>query len=682
MAYLPRTLLYLLLILEITLTSPPQVKSAQAIAEADATEPLFYTIQVGSFGNEEEARTWYDRLAAELPADLKAFLRIETIPPFHTVRVGKADERQAITRLLEETQKITQKPPAVLHGDYKAERITKLYDPSAPPEAQKSPQSVLTEKKSPLPSAPEESLTTEPDAKATPLPPRPAEPIEGPPGNKDAAKTTRRSESAKVKGQQATPAQLPDSTMKQLIIDKYLADQAANAKNKEALIKLSQTYPETPACVTSECHGAINAVKNLHYPAQSGRCLACHKQTNQQHPDANGADFQLLAEGADLCNTCHPKLKGKKVSHAPAAKGECLQCHAPHGSDNQYFLSVGTDKQEKLCLTCHDRKITSSKFTHGPVGLGSCTFCHAPHESDYNALLKNDLQVLCLECHVDIAVGMKESASVHQVMQTEGCATCHLPHGSEFPSLLKQSGEALCFTCHPAIEEKSTKSRSKHAGLYLEKGCATCHSAHSSPYNKLLTNKELDLCLTCHSGKNTVTSKAPKDISLELKQTFLHEPLAQGQCAVCHDPHGSKFYKLLIAPYPDAIYATYEPEIYDLCFTCHDKELLTNQTTSSATSFRNGAQNLHYLHATIPRKGRTCRTCHQSHASNGPKLINQTGSSFGEWQMSISYATSSNGGSCMPGCHRKMEYNRDKEVSNAVKESEFGEYHVEYESVR
>ncbi len=680
MAPLLRTIFFLLVILSSTLGSPPQAKSAQPETEADATEPLFYTIQVGSFSNEDEAREWYDRLEEQLPTDLKEFLRIETIPPFHTVRVGKADERQGITRLLEETQKITKKPPAILHGDYRSERITKLYDPTAPPV--KSSQSPATEKNQPLASAPEESLTTESGAKVSPLPDRPEEPLDTP-ATKGATKLTRRTESVKDKTKQTAPTQIPDATLKQMIIDKYLANQTANPKDHAALIKQSQSYPENPACLSTECHAAVNAVKNTHYPAQTGRCLACHKQINQKHPDTNdGADFQLLAAGADLCTTCHPKLQGKKVTHAPTAKGECLKCHAPHGSDNQYFLNVTSTNQEKLCLNCHDKQIATNKFTHGPVGLGSCTYCHAPHESDQNALLKNNLQALCLECHVDVAKGMKESTNVHKVMQTEDCAACHLAHGSEFPSLLRQSGEEFCFSCHPAIEEKYKKSRSKHEGLYLEKACGTCHLPHFAPYKKLLNNKEIDLCLSCHNDKNTISSKSPKDITIELKQTYLHEPLAQGQCSVCHDPHGSKFYKLLIAPYPDAIYAAYEPEIYDLCFTCHDKGLLTSQTTGTTTSFRNGSQNLHYLHATIPGKGRTCKTCHQSHASNGPKLINQTGSTFGEWQMSISFATTGSGGSCMPGCHRKMDYSRDKEVNNSVKESEFGEYHVEYESVK
>ena len=674
-----RTLFFFLIFLVITLGLSPQAKAEQAAVETSDTEALFYTIQIGSFTNEEEAISWYDRLAEQLPKDLKQYLRIESIPPFHTVRIGKSEDRQGIIAFLEETQKITKKPPAILHGYYRAERILKLYDPAATPD--KPSKSLEIKKKS----TNEESLTTEPDAKASPLSvDRPEEPLDSPLEAKGASKTkpTRLVDLPKPSDQQPPKTQIPDAALKQMIIDKYLVLQAANPKAKEALIRQSQATPENPTCVSTECHTLIKSIKKSHYPAQSGRCLACHKQINQKHPDANTADFQLVATGAALCNSCHPKFQGKKYNHEPAVKGECLECHAPHGSDSQFFLKTGDGGQEKICLKCHAEQGVAQKFTHGPVGLGACTYCHNPHESEHKALLKSEPQALCFECHADIATGVKESVSVHEVVKTEGCGTCHLPHGSEFPNLLKQSGEDFCFSCHTDIEDKYKKSRSKHAALALDKGCGTCHQPHYSPYAKLLNSKELDLCLSCHSEKNTISSKSPKDIAIELKKTFLHEPLAKGQCSACHDPHGSKFLKLLTGPYPESIYAPYTPEIYDFCFSCHNKELLTTQATGNATAFRNGSQNLHHLHAAIPQKGRTCPTCHQAHSSNGPKLINQTGSFFGEWQMSISFSTTGSGGSCMPGCHRKMEYSRDKEVNNSVKDAEFGNYHVEYESVK
>ena len=172
--------------LAISLGFHPQAKSAQPATETSGTEPQFYTIQIGSFTNEEEAVSWYNRLGEQLPTDLKQYLRIESIPPFHTVRVGKAENRPDIIKLLEETQKITKKPPAILHGYYRPERIIKLYDstaspgqPAATPEAQKN-------------SPPEESLTTEPGAKSTPLPPRPEEPLDTPSDTKSATKAKPR----------------------------------------------------------------------------------------------------------------------------------------------------------------------------------------------------------------------------------------------------------------------------------------------------------------------------------------------------------------------------------------------------------------------------------------------------------------------------------------------------------
>ena len=643
-------------------------------ADKKGSEPLFYTVQAGSYADEDEALSWYARLAEALPAKDREFLRIETIASLHTIRVGKAEKREEVVALFTETQRITQRPPAIVQGAFNPQRITKIYDPNAVP-SQEAGQPAPASTRNTKPAAAAVSTATEgkeeslDSTQGAPLPPRSRQ------GDKGKAKTSP----AKPV---PPPAKMPDAAMKQMIIDRYTSDQAASKTKKDALINRSQSFPENPSCVTAACHQELTSGKISHHPAQTHRCLACHQQTNQQHPDAAGPDFQPTAKGADLCAKCHPRLLGKKYSHPPAKDGDCTGCHNPHASDSPFLLNITAENQNSLCQQCHEQEVAKKKFTHGPVGLGACTYCHAPHESDHKGLLKTDPQDLCFECHTDIAQGVKESASVHKVVQTEGCVSCHLPHGSDSPNLLKASGEQFCFTCHPAIEEKITRSRSKHAGVYLDKQCGTCHQPHYSPYARLLNNKQLDLCLSCHSDKNPVRSKSPKDVAAELKKTFLHQPVAQGDCTDCHDPHGSKFQKLLTGPYPDTFYAPYEQDLYDLCFTCHDKELLTTQSTGKATSFRNGSLNLHNLHAAIPRKGRTCQTCHQPHASDGPKLINQTGSSFGEWQMSISFTTTANGGSCMPGCHRKMEYNRDKAADNSSKETGFGEYHVEYESLK
>ena len=462
---------------------------------------------------------------------------------------------------------------------------------------------------------------------------------------------------------------------------KYLEESASIKKKDDKVLTLAKSFKESPDCISAGCHTTLNSQPTGHFPVKSARCTACHTPVQENHPDndANNPDFELVAEGGDLCKQCHAPFEGSQT-HSPVEEGECLSCHSPHGSQFPSLLTAQIDGRQNLCMECHDSSIMENKFQHGPVGIGECRFCHDPHVSNHDSLLKEDPKTLCLSCHKTVAQGLQEAPHVHSIVVTEGCTSCHNPHGSNFPSLLSQKGEVFCLSCHEAIADKYNKSRYKHAGLYLEDQCATCHFAHSSKYKYLLNQSELKLCMSCHSEKSQVSNKKPKNIESELKKSYLHKPVAEGQCSQCHDPHGSKFSDLLVGPYPGTFYAPYDPGIYDLCFKCHAVELLTLRETDYYTKFRNGTTNLHYTHVAIDRKGRTCQACHQAHASNGPKLINRTGASFGAWQMSIEFTTNTKGGSCTPGCHREMAYNREDSTSNTVEAQSYGESFIDYES--
>jgi predicted CXXCH cytochrome family protein len=84
--------------------------------------------------------------------------------------------------------------------------------------------------------------------------------------------------------------------------------------------------------------------------------------------------------------------------------------------------------------------------------------------------------------------------------------------------------------------------------------------------------------------------------------------------------------------------------------------------TTIYTKFRNGNRNLHYVHVVNSRKGRSCRMCHQPHASNGVKLIDKEVQKFGEWEIPVNFAITPTGGSCAPGCHQAFKYDREKAV--------------------
>ena len=125
---------------------------------------------------------------------------------------------------------------------------------------------------------------------------------------------------------------------------------------------------------------------------------------------------------------------------------------------------------------------------------------------------------------------------------------------------------------------------------------------------------------------------------------------------------GSDNFRILRGRYPAEIYAPYRDGIYEACLICHDKNLLRYPDTTIYTGFRNGNQNLHFLHVANKRKGRTCRVCHEPHASNGEKLISKEGSQFGEWRIPLNFRITPTGGSCAPGCHQAFSYDREKPV--------------------
>src|SRR5512139_202407 len=141
-----------------------------------------------------------------------------------------------------------------------------------------------------------------------------------------------------------------------------------------------------------------------------------------------------------------------------------------------------------------------------------------------------------------------------------------------------------------------------------------------------------------------------------------HGPIAQGDCSGCHNTHGSDNFRILREYFPPVFYAPFDPKNYELCFSCHEKSIVLDPTTTTLTGFRNGDQNLHYVHVN-KAKGRTCRACHDAHATNNPKHIRDT-VPFGAWGLPVGFQKTADGGSCLPGCNQKFDYNREKPVKN------------------
>jgi len=422
------------------------------------------------------------------------------------------------------------------------------------------------------------------------------------------------------------------------------------------LIIPSLSFAAANACLTGTCHSAITAIKKQHSAVKGGDCVDCHKQQAPQHPTPGQKGFTLIDQGVKLCANCHEIPGKKKTVHIPVKDGECLFCHRPHGTDNPFLLPVETDRT-KLCFECHDGDTFKRKFRHAPVVAGSCNICHAPHESDEPRFLRAPIRDVCFKCHTDFAQGFKNATTVHSPVKASLCVTCHTPHGTDNPFILKATPPELCFQCHQALKDKLAKNTTQHKPVLQQRGCVTCHSPHYSLGKRLLPSAQKDLCLQCHGDDKL----APlKNIRAQITgMPTLHGPVAAGTCTACHDPHGSTNFRMLKGAYPATFYAQYTEGAYALCLGCHQKNLLRYPDTSVYTNFRNGTRNLHFVHVVgANRKGRTCRACHQPHASDGPKLTSTTGTTFGAWQIPVRLQLTATGGSCAAACHPPIKYDR------------------------
>ncbi len=130
-------------------------------------------------------------------------------------------------------------------------------------------------------------------------------------------------------------------------------------------------------------------------------------------------------------------------------------------------------------------------------------------------------------------------------------------------------------TCHAAM------GREKFVHQPVSEGdCTICHTPTGKHTFAPITDPS-KLCEQCHekkTGKKTV-----------------HQPVQQGQCTACHSPHQSPYkYQLRAAG-------------GKLCFTCHDKSLIN-------AAFSHG-----------PAAAGSCDVCHAVHQSDNPKLLTVTG---------------------------------------------------------
>lgn len=300
--------------------------------------------------------------------------------------------------------------------------------------------------------------------------------------------------------------------------------------------------------------------------------------------------------------------------------------------------------------------------SHAPFEDGDCTICHERNDPKQPGALIKPSRDLCLGCHEEFVDVMKRP-SLHAPAK-RACVNCHNAHNSTQRKLLVDAPLALCSGCHEEVRQVADQAKVPHQAVTTGKVCLNCHNPHGSSVKPLLIQLPFDLCLGCHD-KGDLKDPAGKPLQnvrqwLSANRVW-HGPVAKKDCSACHLPHGGDNFRLLKKVYPQEFYAPYSPAAYALCFSCHEEPAFSTQHTTTLTSFRNGDVNLHYVHLQQNGRGRTCRACHEIHASSQDHHI-RDGVPYGSsgWILKLHYRKTDTGGSCEKTCHQERSYDNKR----------------------
>ncbi len=435
-----------------------------------------------------------------------------------------------------------------------------------------------------------------------------------------------------------------------------LATTSLVAQKRKAPTKI-----KSGTCLDAECHQALAKRAKVHRPVKKKQCDACHEMDDEEVHK-----FAFPDTSAEMCYGCHDSVtEKKKFVHFPVKKKKfpCTSCHDPHAGAGKGLLKAKTAAE--LCLECHDTPKKEGLY-HQSAKAKGCAGCHEPHASNSAKLLRTDPPKLCNSCHTDVAKAIATGAVVHGPVAS-GCTGCHDPHNALAGKGLQKPSPAVCTTCHAHFAKTLSAMAERHPLLLKDKGCRRCHEPHAAANKGMLRDKPRQLCLSCHdkeikgSGGRVIESLSIIAKNGD-KDLHLHGPLASGECSGCHEPHGNHEPRFLLKAYPGTFYSPYSSKAYSLCFSCHKAALAEEKATTSATKFRNGKQNLHFVHVNKARKGRTCGACHSPHVSKSRHFLRES-ISFGAWKLPIGFVETKTGGSCASGCHRKFAYDREKPVN-------------------
>ena len=302
-------------------------------------------------------------------------------------------------------------------------------------------------------------------------------------------------------------------------------------------------------------------------------------------------------------------------------------------------------------------------WSHAPFEEGNCAICHQKNDPKSPGPLTMGTNELCYSCHEEFQGLMEERPHKHKAAK-ESCSNCHNAHNAREKKLLLADTRTLCLGCHDKVKKEIESGKVVHNAINTGAKCGSCHNPHASNVEKLLVKLPFDLCVSCHSTDDLEDNKGKKLINFKKlldENPNQHAPVASKDCSACHKPHASDNFRLLTLDYPAAFYAPFDVKNYELCFDCHNDQVVAQATTTKLTRFRDGDRNLHFLHVNKEDRGRTCRACHDVHASKQAHHIRES-VPYGPkgWMLKVGYTQTPTGGSCAKTCHATKTYENKK----------------------
>jgi len=354
---------------------------------------------------------------------------------------------------------------------------------------------------------------------------------------------------------------------------------------------------------------------------EEGVCKNCHVTHGKLDIYGNTIRASAVAGTSknlnELCFTCHTNdtqlgsYPGNEIykrdTHAKTVqldvyydKGECANCHDPHGTPYGFLLRYpvnteepdanGNSRKNELCFKCHDKPevLTGTPWFKGSTvykGVYADHGMYAQWPADQPENRPDFIPGVCLNCHnahgkddgTGTETNTRKMLPVGDGEPNRVCYKCHdnsaLAQAADLmgngPFTNRAPGWPTIFNTVDGSVYRAGKTQwdaSAHArgGIYpmvwpgigsypslslFEDGqCINCHDPHGSgnPFG-LLASSTQSLCTTCHDSGNTVSApKIPVSGTNGHRTTTGHsvtEDWSSGTvsnhatCSDCHKPH-------------------------------------------------------------------------------------------------------------------------------------------------